>query len=189
MDLHKKNLVFFIFFQVHEKNCFDKSNEPVEDPHKRYFSYLGLEPKTVANTKDSFRKIPSKVVRPKPSTYAKFLSIDIASPLGQYIYSLSKNTKDKIDISSLCMAERKSALRSMMPSNSSVISITSSQSNYMPPIYEGGHGDEFPVTFRSHRYRKKDREDPHLYCFNKYQKAVRRYTIEHGNYTFLYRIN
>lgn len=164
----------------HEKNCFDTSIEPVEDPHKRYFSYLGLEPKTVANTKDSFRKIPSKVVRPKPSTYAKFLSIDIASPLGQYIYSLSKNTKDKIDISSLCMAERKSALRSMMPSNSSVISITSSQSNYMPPLYEGGHGDEFPVTFRSHRYRKKGKEDPHLYCFNKYQKAVRRYTLEHG---------
>ena len=49
-------------------------------------------------------------------------------------------------------------------------------------IFMGRLWFEFPVTFRSHRYRKKGKEDPHLYCFNKYQKAVRRYTLEHGNF-------
>ena len=86
-------------------------------------------------TKDSSSS--SKVVRPKPSTYAKFLPIDVSSPLGQYIYSLSNNTKDVIDISSLCMAERKSALRSVIPQNTMGNGKVASQSNYMPPLFEG----------------------------------------------------
>ena len=173
----------FEFLQVHEKNCFDPSKENEEQFHKRYFSYMKLEPKSVVDTEDSFRNTPSKVVRPKPSTYAKFLSIDVSSPLGQYIYSLSSDTKDRIDISSLCMAERKSALRSVQPTNTQGVKIAN-KSSYFPPIYEGGHGDEFPVTFRSHRYRKVGKEDPHNYCFNKYQKAVRKYTLEHGMSSF-----
>ena len=125
------------------------------------------------------------MVRPKPSTYAKFLSIDVSSPLGQYIYSLSSaNSRDTIDISSLCIAERKSALRSVIPSNKSD-EIISTRSVYFPHLFEGGHGKEFPVTFKSPKPRE-GKEDSHMYCFNHHQAAVRQFCLDHGKWTFQY---
>lgn len=167
--------------QVHENTCLDESTERADAFHRKYFSYLRLEP---ISTKDSYScsTSSSKVVRPKPSTYAKFLSIDVSSPLGQYIYSLSSSTtKDTIDISTLCTAERKSALRSLMPQNSSDDGLIISTSDYLPDIFESGHGEEFPVTYKGNRLRKAKKEDPHLYCFTRQQKAVRMYTLQHGN--------
>lgn len=78
------------------------------------------------------------------------------------------------------MAERKSALRSVVPHNNTCSEKIFSRSSYFPPLVEGGHGDEFPVTYRGNRLRKGRKEDPHLYCFSKHQKAVRKFTLRHG---------
>ena len=104
----------------------------------------------------------SHVVRPKPGSYAKFLSIDVSSPLGKYICELTNSgceEAEKIDISTLCFqAERKSALRSA-----------------------NGTGEGFPVSYRGQpRDRLAAKQDPHIYCFNKTQRAVRLRAIQTG---------
>ena len=167
--------------QVHEKTCQEAvDTKKAEESHERYFSYFRLAPssKSIDSSSSS-----SKVVRPKPSTYAKFLSIDVCSPLGQYIYSLSSSTKDEIDISSLCMAERKSALRSVVPHLNTCSEKIFSKSVYMPPLVVGGHGTEYPVTYRGSRLRNLRKQDPHLYCFSNHQKAVKKFTLLYGKYT------
>jgi len=166
---------------VHEKTCKEGSeNKQADEYQGRFFSYFKLKPRThSSSTPITDSSSSSKVVRPRPSTYAKFLSIDVSSPLGQYIYSLSSaNSRDTIDISSLCTAERKSALRSGIPSNKSD-EIISSRSVFFPHLYKGGHGKEFPVTFKSPKPRK-GKEDTHTYCFNHHQTAVRQFTLRHG---------
>ena len=115
----------------------------------------------------------SKVVRPRPSTYAKFLSIDVCSPLGQYIYRLSNNKDEVIDISSLCMAERKSALRNYVETKRRD-EVIRSKSIYFPNLFQSGHGEEYNVTFR---VSQRSKEDPHLYCFNHRQMAVKKFTL------------
>jgi len=163
----------------HEKSCQQAvDTKKAEEFHKKFFSYFKLAPSSGSLDSSS---CSSKVVRPKPSTYAKFLSIDVCSPLGQYIYSLSSNTKDEIDISSLCMAERKSALRSVVPHKDTYSEKIFSKSLYFPPLVVGGHGTEFPITYRRNRLRSQQgRQEPHLYCFNKQHKAVRAYTLKYG---------
>ena len=170
---------YFYFFtsQVHEKTCSDgKASLKTEEPKDKFFNYLKMNPTSRASTLSSNS---SSVVRPRPSTYAKFLSIDVSSPLGQYIYSLSStyNRDEVIDISSLCMAERKSALRSYVEHNRSD-EIIFSRSEYFPHMYQGGHGEEFPVTSRSKQ--KAPKEDPRIYCFNQRQMAVRKFTLDNG---------
>lgn len=167
----------------HEKSCQQAvDTKKAEEFHTDFFSYLKLAPSSPGdiNLLDSSSS-SSKVVRPKPSTYAKFLSIDVCSPLGQYIYSLSSSTNsDEIDISSLCLAERKSALRSVAPHSNTYSEKIISQSEYFPNLYKGGHGDEFPVSHRRNRLRNGSRQDPHLYCFNRQHTAVRKFTLKHG---------
>ena len=169
--------------QDHEKSCQQAvDTKKAEEYHTDFFSYLKLAPSSPGdiNLLDSSSS-SSKVVRPKPSTYAKFLSIDVCSPLGQYIYSLSSSTNsDEIDISSLCLAERKSALRSVAPHSNTYSEKIISQSEYFPNLYKGGHGDEFPVTHRRNRLRNGSRQDPHLYCFTRQHMAVRKFTLKHG---------
>lgn len=167
---------------VHEKTCQEGSESKQADEYQgRYFSYFKLTPNTHSSSTPitDYSSSSSKVVRPRPSTYAKFLSIDVSSPLGQYIYSLSSaNSRDTIDISSLCIAERKSALRSVIPSNKSD-EIISTRSVFFPHLFEGGHGKEFPVTFKSPKPRE-GKEDSHIYCFNHHQAAVRQFCLDHG---------
>ena len=169
-----------ISFQDHEKSCQQAvDTKKAEEFHKKFFSYLKLAPSSGDSLDSS--SCSSKVVRPKPSTYAKFLSIDVCSPLGQYIYSLSSSTKDEIDISSLCMAERKSALRSVVPHKNTYSEKIFSKTLYFPPLVVGGHGEEFPITYRRNRLRSQQgRQEPHLYCFNKHHKAVRKFTLKYG---------
>jgi hypothetical protein len=197
MGLASTNSLDHFDFKVHEKNCQDVSTERADEFHQKYFAYLKLGPPKCASsddttvnkignigcqTKDSSSS-SSKVVRPKPSTYAKFLSIDVSSPLGQYIYSLSKSTEDIIDIASLCMAERKTALRSVIPQSPDAEILSASQ--YLPAILKGGHGEEYPVSYRGHRLRNARKQDSHVYCFNRRQKAVRRFTLDKGKYILL----
>ncbi len=123
----------------------------------------------------------SKIVKPKapkPTTYAKFLSVDVSSPLGQYIYSLS-TSHEAIDISSLCVAERKAALRSIAGAQQ-VVTHRSSTDGLAPLIVEGGHGEEYPISYRGQRSRHSKKQDSHMYCFTRHQKAVRTFTLEHG---------
>ena len=178
----------FVSLQVHEKTCQEGSESKQADEYQgRYFSYFKLTPNTHSSSTPitDYSSSSSKVVRPRPSTYAKFLSIDVSSPLGQYIYSLSSaNSRDTIDISSLCIAERKSALRSVIPSNKSD-EIIRTRSVFFPHLFEGGHGKEFPVTFKSPKPRE-GKEDSHIYCFNHHQAAVRQFCLDHGKWTFQY---
>lgn len=166
---------------VHEKTCIDQSEcQSADDPQERFFTYFKLASSTGSTSKLSTISSSSKVVRPRPSTYAKFLSIDVCSPLGQYIYSLSSssNRAEVIDISSLCMAERKSALRNYVgPSKSD--EIIHSKSIYFPHLFQSGHGEEYSVTFRATR-SQSSKEDPHLYCFNQRQMAVKQFTLHYG---------
>ena len=163
--------------QDHEKTCQEAvDTKKAEESDQRFFHYLKLSGSHSSNSSSS----SSKVVRPKPSTYAKFLSIDVCSPLGQYIYSLSSNTNDEIDISTLCMAERKSALRSVVPHSNTCSEKVFSKSIYYPPLVVGGHGEEYPVTYRGNRLRNLRKQDPHILCFNRQQKAVKRFTLQYG---------
>ena len=121
----------------------------------------------------------NKPKTPKPTTYAKFLSVDVSSPLGQYIYSLS-TSQEEIDISSLCVAERKAALRSVAVPNQ-IVRQRVSADGLAPLIVEGGHGDEFPVSYRGQRTsRHSKKQDPHKYCFTSREKAVRLFALENG---------
>ena len=183
--LFMRNLNFISnFLQDHEKSCQQAvDTKKAEEFHTDFFSYMKLAPTNSPGDIDLLdsSSSSSKVVRPKPSTYAKFLSIDVCSPLGQYIYSLSSSTNsDEIDISSLCLAERKSALRSVLPHSNTYSEKIISQSVYFPNLYKGGHGDEFPVSHRRNRLRNGSRQDPHLYCFNRQHTAVRKFTLKHG---------
>lgn len=161
----------------HEKGCNQGQNEDCRD---RLFNYLRLSNNASGSEGHKECGSSSKVVRPKPSTYAKFVSIDVSSPLGQYICELNRHNGDEeIDISSLCAAERKTVLRSVTPQNGDEGRMEINGTT----IVHGGHGEEFPVTYRrlqKGRNSVAHRQDPHVYCFTTLQKAVRMQTLVTG---------
>jgi hypothetical protein len=122
-----------------------------------------------SSTKDNLN-VPSSssssnnnVVRPKPGSYAKFLSIDVSSPLGCYITDLTKTgieAENRIDIRSLCTVERR----------------TTGQ--------RGSRRTRFPVTYRGSRDRLEKKQSPHVYCFTREQHCLRLQTLRTGKRLF-----
>jgi len=151
----------------HERGCIPKGIEsevPVQvvdtspalpaSPGHRLFQYLKLQ------TRESPQKDPgarSSIVRPKASSYAKFLSIDFASPLGQYILNLDRNGPAiPVNIDAICGLGDRRGMRS------------------------GSGNAGFPVTYRGPKDRTDLKRTHHLYCFTKQDRARRLNTLLTG---------
>ena len=128
---------------------------------EKYLNYLGLDP-AGRNVKKK------KIIRPKPSSYEKFLKVDISSPLGKLIIRTGEiGPNDRLDINATqtVVPERK-GLRSEAAGNLCTLD---------------DKDEDFPIT-----YFKRDRSeaakcDPHQYCFNNLQRRIRLQVLEQGN--------
>ena len=144
---------------------------PLKFDHNKWLSYLfvfvdiidwGLKISFLHYRLAAPSSAPGNLVRPKPGSYAKFLSIDVSSPLGQYINDLTKSACDSIDIKALCQMERKTAaLRSSYGQR-------------------GARRTRFPVTFRGPKDRLAQKQSPHQYCFTREQFRQRIQTLKTG---------
>lgn len=146
----------FPHFQSHEEQCRNSSSS---SPSSRFFSYLRLE-----SAQGESSVSPTKVVkRPKPGSLAKFLSIDVTSPLGRSIF-LRNSPKavngqaGEIDFKVLCQASarRETSARQL--------------------IKAANEGDFMVTTTKAHRHLKHS----HQYCFNRWQRNIRLNTIRTG---------
>ena len=115
-----------------------------------------------------------EVVHPKASSYARFVSIELCSPLGQSIIrggQISLNERDyniqtgeveeKRDY--LERKERKGLRSEKTSSKSSIVDV---------------YPTEFPVTYKKD---KNCKQDAHVYSFNKRQRQMRVQVLERGN--------
>jgi len=149
--------------------------------NNRYFDYLGLmkapPPKddddndddgnnTTQDSSDQPQQQPSSsssssssgsIVRPKPSSYTKFLSIDFASPLGQYILKLDdgEGVSIPVNIDAICSGSDRRGMRSA-----------------------GANG--FPVTYRGPKNRTDLKQAQHVYCFTDDDRQERKLTLQRG---------
>jgi hypothetical protein len=152
------------YFQVHEKNCkisvpencdTDQPRETIlskEEPNDlRFFSYLKLRPKDKNGKSDSGHR-GSLIKRPRANTLAKFLSIDLTSPLGQYIFRNKRLESGDIDLVGLCAKTKRESKSSLT---------------------ENG----FPVTYPRWKINS---QISHIYSFSPSQKWQRLVTIETG---------
>ena len=101
------------------------------------------------------------MVRPKPGSYAKFLSIDVSSPLGCYITDLTKSSCDPIDIQALCLLERATTRSSK--------------------DLRAARRTRFPVTYRGPRDRLAQKQAAHQYCFTRAEYLEKMRTLKTGN--------
>ena len=104
-----KYMCYQLFVQAHEKTCGVSQSLRAEGDSRSsaVLSSLGLRPSSNSSSSPSWSATgttTTTVVRPKPSSYTKFLSIDFTSPLGQYILSLGSvgGSAGSINIESLC---------------------------------------------------------------------------------------
>ena len=132
----------------------------------RYLEYFGLQ-------RSGFQKQKERIVRPKPSSYAKFINIDMSSPLGIRIIRLGEMTvNDCLEACNEAAPERK-GLRSEAAANICTLD-----------------EEEFPVVYakRLIHYDKSEssRRIPHQYCFNNLQRKLRLQTLERGECMLTY---
>ena len=115
-----------------------------------------------------------EVVHPKASSYARFVSIELCSPLGQSIIrggQISLNERDyniqtgevEGNRDYLERKERKGLRSEKTSSKSSIVDV---------------YPTEFPVTYKKD---KNCKQDPHVYSFNKTQRMMRVQVLERGN--------
>jgi len=146
---------------AHEKTCGVSQSLRAEGDSRSsaVLSSLGLRPASPNSSSPSWSATgttATTVVRPKPSSYTKFLSIDFTSPLGQYILSLGSvgGSAGSINIESLCASDRR-GMRSA-----------------------GIEG--FPITYRGPKDRADRKRDHHQYCFTKNELRIRQFTLNKG---------
>ena len=103
--------IHFSPFQAHERTC--AASAALQPASLRpaafsehFFHNLGLATGSAADGGQNHNTSSSSnsIVRPKASSYTKFLSIDFTSPLGQYILNLGDGDQPSIpvNIDSLC---------------------------------------------------------------------------------------
>lgn len=106
--------------------------------------------------------VSAQTVRPKPVSYAKFASIDVSSPLGQYIVTLTGTGCEK---------------------NNHHIS----DAKFVPPVERrttaarGVRRTRFPLTFRGYRDRLANKQSPHAFCFTPTERELRMQTLRTGS--------
>ena len=144
----------------HESQCSLKGGNVEERQKKQFFRYLELNKKNAPIDPDSPEKEPDNGERtrpkrrlrkqPKTSSYGKFLTIDLCSPLGRYILQ-------NLDTSNS---------RSLGPSDFNAINI---------PKAKNGEGN---VGVRTRR--KASKRAVHIYSFTAEQRRRRLLSIETG---------
>ena len=125
----------------------------------KYFAYLRLEPNkdqqngTVSTT-------PNYIKRPRPGALDKFLTIDLTSPLGQYIFKSSRRTHPR-------------QRARTTPINFELLCSAATKRDVTKKIQLG-----FPVSWKSPRgYLKRVQ---HQYSFTSRDKWRKRVALETG---------
>ena len=103
-----------------------------------------------------------QTIRPRPTSYAKFVSIDISSPLGQHIIKMGDiglNTRMWV-----------SATETPAPGRKGLRSETANTED---------KPEEFPITYKKDTPKALSRI-PHQFCFNSLQRKMRMQILEQG---------
>ena len=144
---------------VQDTSLNDVAIEPAE-PSTKFFQYLRLQ------RTDELSQAPtqSSIVRPKASSYSKFLSIDCCSPLGQYILNIGdKGPTLPVKLEALCSSDRR-GMRST-----------------------GANG--YPVTYRGPKDRSDLKRYHHVYPLSRIQKRIKVFTLKHGKIAYLIKLS
>ena len=153
-------------FQAHERICSGQTILPsaavplvLSPPTKsNFFSSLNLG----KNSEDDvlLSNTPAAAapttVRPKPVSYSKFTTIDVSSPLGQYISGLTGSGCENVDdVRDVC---------------------ASTVSDVGRPTRR----TRVPVTFKGYKDRMANKQSSHKYCFTARDRELRMQTIRTG---------
>ena len=127
-----------------------------------FFGYLNL-----GKTTDDDDPILSSTaaapltVRPKPVSYSKFTSIDVSSPLGQYISGLTGSGCESVDV-----------VRDVCSSTASDVGRPTRRTRV-------------PVSFKGYKDRLANKQSSHKYCFTARDRELRMQTIRTGKFLSL----
>ena len=137
----------------------NNTNADLTQSKYKFMNYLGLNP-------TGSRKRMKNIIQPKAASYAKFVSIDFSSPLGKLIIKT-------------CEAE----IHRQIGGNAPVVVASERKGlrcrNTTTLCILDDKEEDFPVTFKKDRFQPARRE-PHLYCFNSFQRQMRLQVLEQG---------
>ena len=147
-----------------------RRNEPDQSKFQALFlENIGLFP---------VGKIFSKkeVIRPKASSYARFVSIELCSPLGQSIIQGGNISVDESDFDFYSSDLQQKIEYQEPKERKGLRSETTGSKNNCVDEYP----TEFPITYKKPKAQNLVKEDPFIYSFNKRQRQMRFQELEQG---------
>ena len=144
------------------------------EPDQSKFQVLFLENIGLFPVGKIFSK--KEVIRPKASSYSRFVSIELSSPLGQSIIQGGNISVDESDFDFYsCDLQQKIEYQEPKERKGLRSETTGSKNNCVDE-----YPTEFPITYKKPKAQNLVKEDPFIYSFNKRQRQMRFQELEQG---------